>query len=149
VASGQQDTGETRSVSLYEACGGAEGLRRLVARFYDLMDTLPEARSARAIHPEALDRSRESLFEYLSGWLGGPPLFVERRGPPMLRMRHLHAPIGHDEIEGWLACFRQAWRDTIADPAAADIVLPRIEALARHMRNVEPQDASGGARGRA
>jgi hemoglobin len=53
----------------------------------------------------------------------------------MLRARHLHAPIGDDEIEGWLACFRLAWAQTLDHPGAAATVLPRIEALARHMRN--------------
>ena len=100
-----------------------------------LMDTLPEAAACRAIHPRDLSASRQKLFEYLTGWLGGPPLFVERHGPPMLRARHLHARIGEDEIEGWLACFRLAWAQTLANPGVDEVVLPRVEALARHMRN--------------
>lgn len=128
------DTAETR-VTPYELVGGAEGVRRLVVRFYDLMDELPEAAACRAIHPADLSESRQKLFEYFTGWLGGPPLFVERRGPPMLRARHLHAFIAGPEIDGWLACFRQAWRETVDHPALTEALMPKIEALALHMRN--------------
>jgi hemoglobin len=60
----------------YEAIGGEQAVRKLVDRFYDLMDTLPEAQGIRALHPESLAGSREKLFMFLSGWLGGPPLFA-------------------------------------------------------------------------
>lgn len=122
--------------TLYDVCGGEAGIRRLVDRFYDLMDELPEAAACRAVHPADMSESREKLFEYLSGWLGGPPLFVERRGPPMLRARHLHAPIGTAEIDGWLLCFRRAWAETVVDkPELTAFLMPRVEALAAHMRN--------------
>jgi hemoglobin len=124
--------------SPYEACGGEQGVRLLVTRFYDLMQSRPEAAAALAIHTNGLEDARQKLFEYLTGWLGGPPIFVERHGPPMLRARHLHAPIGEEEVEAWLVCFRQAWAETVSDPGVTGLVLPRIEALARHMRNREP-----------
>jgi len=119
----------------YARIGGEEGVRRLVHRFYDLMDTLPEAAACRAIHPASLAGSEEKLFMYLSGWLGGPPLFTDRFGHPMLRRRHLHAPIAGPEIEGWLLCFRQAWAETVTDPEITRVVLPQVEHLAQHMRN--------------
>jgi hemoglobin len=121
--------------TIYDRIGGEEGLRRLTGRFYALMDALPEAAACRAIHPPSLAGSEQKLFEYLSGWLGGPQLFVERRGPPMLRARHLPAPIGPQEIEGWLLCFRRAAAETIAEAAIRDAILPQIERLAHHMRN--------------
>lgn len=123
----------------YDLFGGEAGIRRLVGRFYDLMDALPEAAAARAIHPTDLADSREKLFAYLTGWLGGPPLFVQRHGLPMLRARHLHAPIGPEEIEGWLACFRQAWNETCPDERLTEAVMPRVEALALHMHNRPPE----------
>ncbi len=79
--------------SFYEAIGGQQTVRALVNRFYDLMDTVPEAAGIRALHPETLDESREKLFMFLSGWMGGPPLYVERFGHPRLRARHL--PCSH------------------------------------------------------
>jgi hemoglobin len=124
-------------VTVYEALGGEAGLRRFVRRFYALMDELPEAAACRAVHPESLAESEEKFFEYLSFFFGGPPLYLQRRGHPMLRARHLHAPIGTAEIAGWIACFRRAWAEQVKDDPALDAaVLPRIEALAGHMRNV-------------
>ncbi len=124
----------------YERIGGEAGLRRLTRRFYELMDELPAAAACRAIHPESLAESEQRLFEYLSYWFGGPPLFTERRGAPMLRARHLHAPIGDEETVGWLTCFHQAWTETVADEELGRALLPRIAALAWHMRNVAPPE---------
>ncbi|MCE1238257.1 MAG: group II truncated hemoglobin [Hyphomicrobiales bacterium] len=125
----------TPAPSLYERIGGEEGVRRFTRRFYAVMDSAPEAAACRAIHPESLDDSEQKLFEFLSGWLGGPQLFVEKRGAPMLRARHLHAPIGEDEMKGWILCFRWALVDTVADPELRAAILPQIEMLAQHMRN--------------
>ena len=126
------------ATTAYELLGGEPAVRRLVERFYALMDELPEAAACRAIHPADMSESREKLFAYLTGWLGGPPLFVQRHGPPMLRARHLHAPIGAAEIAGWLACFRQAWRETSPDDRLTAAVMPKVEALALHMHNRPP-----------
>jgi hemoglobin len=120
----------------YEAIGGEDAIRRLTSRFYELMDILPEAKACRDIHPKDLTRAEEKLFEYLSGWLGGPPLFTDKYGPPMLRRRHLPAKIGREEAEGWLLCFRQAWAETVPDPKLGEAILPQVEALGIHMMNV-------------
>jgi hemoglobin len=53
----------------------------------------------------------------------------------MLRRRHRPARIGTDEAEGWLLCFHQAWAETVKDPELGAVVLPKIDALAGHMRN--------------
>lgn len=119
----------------YVRIGGDQGLRRLVSRMYVLMDTLPEARSTRELHPDDLAGSEQKLYEFLSGWLGGPPLFVERHGPPMLRRRHLPFAIGMEEVSGWLSCFHQALHETVEDTELRDHVWQRIEPLALHMRN--------------
>lgn len=119
----------------YQRIGGEAGVRRLTRRMYQLMDTLPEAAAVRAIHPPELNDSEQKLFEFLSGWLGGPPLFTERRGAPMLRARHLPFAIGMEEASGWLACFHQAMQETVADAELREFLWGRIEPLALHMRN--------------
>ncbi len=124
------------SMTPYVARGGEPVLRELTKRFYVLMDTLPEAKACRDIHPKDMTKSEEKLFEYLSGWLGGPTLFTDKYGPPMLRRRHLPAKIGKEEADGWLLCFRQAWSEVITDTALGDAILPQVEALSRHMINV-------------
>ena len=127
--------GET--ITLYEAIGGEQTVRALSKRFYELMDTLPEASHCRAIHPPDLSNSESKFTDYLLGYLGGPPGYVENCGHPMLRRRHFVAPIGTVEREEWLLCFRRAMDETIENPKLRDIIWTPIERLALHMQNQE------------
>lgn len=95
----------------YELIGGAEKLRELVDRFYDLMALEPSYAGIRAMHPQDLNISGDKLFMFLSGWTGGPDLFVEKYGHPRLKARHLPFPIGISERDQWLQCMRQAMKD--------------------------------------
>jgi hemoglobin len=78
----------------YALIGGAAPVRALIDRFYDLMDTVPEYYVIRKLHPADLSGSRNKLYMFLSGWLGGPPLYTDKFGHPMLRARHLPFAIG-------------------------------------------------------
>jgi len=101
----------------YQMLGGAAGVRRLVDRFYALMDEVPEYHGIRKLHPADLSVSAEKLYLFLSGWLGGPPLYVEKHGHPMLRARHMPFSIGIAERDAWLACMLQAMEDSgVAEP---------------------------------
>ncbi len=122
-------------ISPYAALGGEAMVRALVARFYVLMDILPEAAACRAVHPPSLVRAEEKLFEYLTGWLGGPPLYTDKYGHPRLRSRHFVAPIGAAEVEGWLLCFHQAWNEIVPPSLVADSILEKIDGLGWHMAN--------------
>ena len=121
--------------SLYDGIGGKEAVRRLVQRFYVLMDTLPEAKACRAIHPPSLAGSEQKLFDYLTGWLGGPQLYVAKHGHPMLRRRHFVAPIGPEERDGWLLCFERALNETIENPQLRDMIWQSAHRLGLHMQN--------------
>lgn len=127
---------------LYDRLGGEVVLRRLTRRMYELMATHPNAAAARAVHPPDLSGSEQKFFEFMSGWLGGPPLFVEKHGPPMLRRRHFVAEIGQPEIEAWLYCFEKAMYETISDPLLHDALTEPIRRLAHHMQNTDgrPRD---------
>ena len=124
-----------QTITLYEAIGGDATVRRLTQRFYELMDTLPEAKNCRAIHPPSLEGSEAKLYDYLTGYLGGPPVYVEKYGHPRLRSRHFGAAIGPVERDEWMLCFRQAMEETIENPKLRDIIWPPIERLAFHMQN--------------
>lgn len=100
----------------YKLLGGEAGVRALVERFYDLMDMEPAYAGIRALHAPNLGSAREKLFLFLSGWLGGPPLYVERHGHPRLRARHLPFAIAVAERDQWLACMGQALDDCDVDP---------------------------------
>jgi len=92
----------------YALLGGDAAVRALVERFYDLMELEPRYAGLRALHAADLAQAREKLALFLSGWLGGPSLYVERYGHPMLRRRHLPFSIGTRERDQWLACMEQA-----------------------------------------
>lgn len=127
----------------YELIGGEDGVRRLVDRFYDYMDSDPEAADIRKLHAKDLRVSREKLFLFLSGWLGGPNLYVEKHGHPMLRRRHLPFAIGIKERDQWLHCMRRALADSELDQAQRDRLLQAFAATADHMRNKAEHEADG------
>jgi len=123
------------STTPYAQMGGEAAVRALVDRFYDLMDTLPEVRPLRDLHPTELTESRTLLFWFLSGWLGGPPLFVEKRGHPMLRRRHFRFPIDEAMRDQWMRCMAQALDEHVADRALRERLTTALANLADHMRN--------------
>lgn len=123
--------------SPYDALGGADGVRRLVDRFYALMDELPEAYGVRQLHPPSLDDSATKLYEFLSGWFGGPSLYIEKRGHPRLRARHLPFTIGAQARDEWMLCMRQALAEQVADPALRASLEQVFQQMADHMVNAE------------
>lgn len=119
----------------YELLGGEPALRSLVRRFYEVMDSLPEAQGVRKMHPENLETSGEKLFMFMSGWLGGPDLFVQKFGHPRLRARHLPFAISKSERDQWMLCMVQAFDDEkVAEPLRTELLSSLLN-LADHMRN--------------
>lgn len=122
----------------YQRIGGEPAIRQLVDRFYELMDELPEAYATRKIHPRDLGPAGEKFVMFLSGWLGGPQLYLEQYGHPMLRRRHLPFAIGQREHDEWLLCMRQAMAETIPDQALRHQIYQAMLPIARHMVNQGP-----------
>jgi hemoglobin len=121
--------------TLYELIGGEGGVRSLVTRFYDLMDTSPEAAQIRAIHPKSLKQSREKLFMFLSGWTGGPQLYLEKFGHPALRMRHAPFSIGTLERNQWIWCMHKALDESQIDSKVAEYLKTRFAEVADFLKN--------------
>jgi hemoglobin len=119
----------------YERMGGEQTVLKLVNRFYDLMDSIPEAKEVRDIHSPDLKIARERLFEFLSGWLGGPQLYVEKHGHPRLRQRHIPFPIGNKEHDQWLFCMFKAMQDIDLDDSLQEELKLSFRKTANFMRN--------------
>lgn len=119
--------------------GGEKALLNLVDRFYFYMDTLPEARGIRAIHQPDLSSAKEKLFKFLSGWLGGPNLFIEEFGHPMLRARHLPFRIGESERDQWMLCMTKALAELPMDSQLRINFQNALQYLATHMINHVPE----------
>jgi hemoglobin len=99
----------------YERIGGETVIRRLVDRFYDLMDEDPDYFGVRKLHPQDLTHSRQKLFMFLSGFTGGPSLYTEKYGEPRMRTRHMPFAIGISERDQWLSCMGRAMVDVGLD----------------------------------
>jgi hemoglobin len=127
--------GEPGATTPFEALGGEPAVLALVQRFYDLMDLEPAYRGIRALHPPHLEGSRDKLFWFLCGWLGGPQHYVERFGHPRLRARHLPFSIGIAERDQWMACMKQAMAETGMDTALAERLAASFFNTADWMRN--------------
>ena len=133
----------TTPPSHFDLLGGEAGIRRLVDRFYDLMDSAPEATNVRALHAASLKQSREKLYLYLMGWTGGPPIYVERYGHPRLRQRHMAFAIGARERDEWLWCMQRSLAQHELPDDTRAYLWQRLRELADHMRNQPEQLVSG------
>jgi hemoglobin len=119
----------------YDLVGGDAGVRALVDAFYDRMDLEDAFAGIRKLHPPSLDGSRDKLYWYLSGWLGGPRHYVERFGHPRLRARHLPFPIAEGERDQWLACMRMAMNDVGLSEDVSAALMNAFFGTADWMRN--------------
>ncbi|MFM2397218.1 MAG: hypothetical protein RLZZ144_468 [Pseudomonadota bacterium] len=121
--------------SHYERIGGEDKVRELVLRFYHLMNELPETHGIRKMHADDLGSAENKLFMFLSGWMGGPQLFVEKFGHPRLRMRHLPFSIGESERDQWMLCMTQALETVVVDVALRNELNAAFYKVADFMRN--------------
>ena len=117
----------------YDAIGGDSGVRGLVDSFYDrIRDDSPLLRD---MHPPDDRESRDKLYEFLSGWLGGPQLYIEKRGHPRLRMRHMPFPITEEAVSEWLRCMAGAMDDREITGDLRAFLEERFAHTANFMRN--------------
>ena len=121
----------------YDRIGGEATIRALVERFYELMDTLPETQPIRQMHAKDLRVSREKLFMFLSGWLGGPQLYMEKYGHPRLRQRHQPFAVGSAARDQWMRCMVQAMADVGIEEGQRKELEAAFFKTADFMRNKE------------
>lgn len=119
----------------YRLLGGEAMVRQLVDRFYDIMDTDPSVKPLRDMHPADLTSSREKLFMFLSGWLGGPDLFVQQFGHPMLRARHMPFAVDGQARDQWLYCMYKAMDEMPMDATLRERLQESFWRTADFMRN--------------
>jgi hemoglobin len=128
---------QENTVTTYEKIGGEPTVARLCDRFYELMDITPQFKELRDMHPADLKSSRDKLYMFLSGWFGGPDLFVEQFGHPRLRARHMPFAIGVQERDQWVACMVLAMEDIGIEENIRKILIGNFFNTADFMRNRE------------
>lgn len=129
-----QEPGSSRA-TFFELLGGVEQVRALVERFYDVMDSDSKAAGIRALHPADLTSSREKLFMFLTGWTGGPQLYIERYGQPFLRRRHMPFTISESERDQWMYCMVMAMQALGIEEPLMTRLAEQLWAVADFMRN--------------
>jgi hemoglobin len=97
-------------VSLYQQIGGEAAVRSLVETFYDIVEQEPAGAPLYLLHlrGHGVTHSRLEQFNFLSGFLGGPRLYVERHGHSDVRQMHAHVAIDSAARDAWLACMEMA-----------------------------------------
>ena len=121
--------------SIYSRLGGEPVLREFVDNLYAFMDVMPEVGHIRNMHSNELSHTSDRVFMFLSGMLGGPPLYMEAFGHPRLRRRHMHFEIGNEERDQWLLCAQRAADQLDVSASLADELMAELAAMANHLRN--------------
>jgi hemoglobin len=133
------ETSASNPQSLYDLLGGepeaTHKIREIVEAFYDVMERDEKAKTIRQMHPEDLTSSREKLFMFLTGWTGGPQLYIERYGHPFLRRRHLPFKIGEEERDQWIYCMTKGLLNLKMEEEKIKALLNALYPITDFMRN--------------
>lgn len=116
----------------YEALGGEAVLSSLIDTFYQYVSKHPLLTD---IFPNDLTETAYKQKLFMTQFLGGPSLYTEEFGHPMLRARHLPFPITNEHAKAWLTCMQQALEDVGVDPTVSDYMMERLTLTAYHMVN--------------
>jgi hemoglobin len=119
----------------YEQIGGELAILSLVETFYFHMDTLAEAAEIRAMHAVDLSNAHSKLFKFLSGWLGGPDLFIQEYGHPRLRQRHITFAIDSVARDQWMLCMDKTLNEMTMGSDFKESLKLALYQLATHMIN--------------
>ncbi len=133
-----EEVGSSKS-TFFELLGGeergVENVRNLVETFYDIMDSDVKAKPLRAMHQPDLTEAREKLFMFLTGWTGGPQLYIERYGHPMLRRRHLPFAVDESARDQWMYCMIKAMHQLGFEDQLMAKLAEQLYGVADFMRN--------------
>lgn len=121
----------------YHLLGGEQGIKDLVKAFYQIMDADKSLSTIRKMHKASLDMIEERLFEYLSGWLGGPALYQEKYGTICLTSPHKGYHLDEEARDQWLRCMDLALDSVEASNDLKTMVKPAFFEIADFMRNVK------------
>lgn len=121
----------------YQLIGGEAGVEQLVKTFYDIVESDPAGASLMAMHSRGhgLSHAREAQFEFLSGFLGGPQLYLEHHHHSNVRRMHAHLAIGTAERDSWLVCMDKALSAVVANPDTRGLLMSHFRRVAEALRN--------------
>lgn len=116
----------------YELIGGAEAVARLVDAFYRRVQAHPDLAP---LFPADITPVADRQRKFLTQFFGGPPLYSQEHGHPMLRARHLPFPITPARARAWLGCMAAAMDEAGLSGPVRDFLFARLQQTAAHMIN--------------
>lgn len=122
---------------LYDRVGGADGIRALVESFYDIIEKEPEGQVLHLLHMrgQGVAHSRIEQFNFLSGFLGGPRLYVEKYGHSDVRQMHEHVEIDAEARDTWLRCMSMAIDRIGLAPDVKEALMAHFRPVAAKLKN--------------
>ena len=123
------------SPTMYAELGGADAVRALVNRFYDLMDSDPAVAPLRALHAADLGPMRDKLADWMSAFLGGPQHYFERADAVCFNAAHGGLAIDARIRDQWLDCMYRALADSGVAPTVQARIRTPLAELANFLRN--------------
>lgn len=120
--------------TIYEAIGGQETVDRLVEAHYKYIGKHPDLIP---IFPEDLSEPARKQRLFLTQFFGGPQLYVQERGHPMLKKRHLPFEITSKRRDAWVECFEKALDEVGIEEPYRSAIFQRISMTANHMINTQ------------
>ncbi|WP_430787659.1 globin [Virgibacillus flavescens] len=122
----------TRPSTMFEAIGGFDTIDRLVNAFYKRVGACPELIE---IFPDDLTETARKQRLFLTQFFGGPMIYSEERGNPMMRRRHLPFEITPTRRSAWLACMSEALDEAEIEEPYRTAIFEKLTMTANHMMN--------------
>lgn len=122
-----------KTTTPFEMIGGAQTVRVIVERFYDLMETEEAYAKLRAFHADDLSPMRVSLAGFLNAWLGGPRTWFEEHPGVCMMSAHGRFAIDDESADQWIDAMRRAIADQPLDATFAERMIDALANMARAM----------------
>lgn len=120
--------------TIYEAIGGQEAVDKIIDSLYTHIGKHPKLIP---IFPDDLNESARKQRLFLTQFFGGPNLYFQDRGHPMLKRRHMNFEITPERKDAWLACMDKALDEAEIEEPYRSVIFERLSMTAVHMMNTE------------
>jgi hemoglobin len=128
---------ESERSTLFELMGGAETVRRIVEAFYPKVQQHP---LLSPLFPPDIEPVIEKQYLFLSQFFGGPSLYSDSYGHPMMRARHMPFPITVERADAWLSCMSEAMAEVGLPNDLREFLLDRLKGSAYHFVNTPEEE---------
>jgi hemoglobin len=123
---------ESNDKTIYDKMGGEAAIKQLVVQFYARVQKQP---LLAPLFPEDIEPVSDKQFLFLSQFFGGPSLYSDLYGHPMMRARHMLFPITAAHADAWLMCMGEALAEIDIDEFLQAAILERLKGTAYHFIN--------------